>query len=313
MNEIQFDIFKTLAYFDLFDYPLTEKEVEQWLWVETCHRNLSGGQMRASLQYSDITQVLKELVAQDKICQQNDLYFLPGRQEIVALRKRRLEISVKKIKRARQAAKILAHLPWLKAIFLCNSVGQFNADENSDIDLFVVVEKGRIWLVRFWAAGIFMLLGWRPNWRTKRNKFCLSYFVTEDNLNLEPTKIGEQDIALVYWLTTFWPLYESDNLWSEFKKANQWLLKHLPNFVWGERKEYQINFGAEKIKKFWRTLPMGWLEKLVKKFELWYLPKLIKKMANQDTRVIINDQMLKLHTNDSRAAVNQRLLKYGRN
>jgi len=39
---------------------------------------------------------------------------------------------------------------------------------------------------------------------------------------------------------------------------------------------------------------------ILKKIQLKYFPKIIKNLMNKDTRVIINDDLLKMHTTDNR-------------
>jgi hypothetical protein len=53
----------------------------------------------------------------------------------------------------------------------CNS-------EDSDIDLFVVTEKNRLWLVRILITIIFSVLMVRKTKTKHKKRFCLSFFVT---------------------------------------------------------------------------------------------------------------------------------------
>ena len=45
----------------------------------------------------------------------------------------------------------------------------------------------------------------------KKQKFCLSFYVTEDNQNLYPIMIDKTDIYLSYRLAHLVPLYQNNN------------------------------------------------------------------------------------------------------
>ncbi|MFH0972736.1 MAG: hypothetical protein V1768_01930, partial [Patescibacteria group bacterium] len=45
---------------------------------------------------------------------------------------------------------------------------------------------------------------------------------------------------------------------------------------------------------------VGKLEKCFKKIQLKIMPRQLKEMANKNTKVVINDKILKLHVNDRR-------------
>ncbi len=292
MNKLQKSILATLAYFDLFDYPLTIDEIGKYLFVET--------RLIASLQ--DMESDLSVLINQNKINQKDDLYFLAGRERIVEIRKQRYQISLKKIKKARRVVWWLRFIPWIKAIFIGSSLGFFNAPQKSDIDLFIIVSRGGLWSARFWSVSFLKIFGLRPVSNARHeNKFCLSYFVSEDNLNLWSTKIHESDIHLIYLLSHYLPLYFEDNLWQNFIKVNNWINQYLPNFSYGsEVEKFFIRPCLVWLKRIIQKSQFKWEEKLVKKIQLKIMPKILKDMANQDTRVIVNDQMLKLHSNDKR-------------
>ncbi len=46
-------------------------------------------------------------------------------------------------------------------VALCNSRAMGEADENSDIDLFIIAKKGNLWTTRFIVTFITTLLGVR--------------------------------------------------------------------------------------------------------------------------------------------------------
>lgn len=296
MNDIEQSIFKTLAYFDVFDYPLSINEVEIRLIT--------------SLRVSDVETGLRDLIKQNKIEQKDGFYFLPNRKEIVEIRKQRYNISLEKIKKARYVIWWLKFIPWIKAIFICSGLGLLNAEENADIDLLIITSKNRIWSARFWSAGILKILNMRPSEGNIKDKFCLSHFITEDNLSLENTKIQENDIHLIYLLTYYLPIYYEDNLWQKFIQANNWIKKYLANFKYSEEVErFIIRPQFIWLKKLICKIQFNWEERLYKKIQLNIMPKILKDMMNKDNRVIINNKMLKLHTNDCRKEIYDKWIK----
>jgi hypothetical protein len=90
-------------------------------------------------------------------------------------------------------------------------------------------------------------------------------------------------------------IYDKDRTWIKFTQANEWLKKYLPNFEWAQS-NLRRQIKTIKLPSFWG----GWLEKIVRKYQLKILPVTIKDKMNQNSNVVVNDQILKLHTNDRR-------------
>jgi len=321
MNDIEQSIFKTLAYFDVFDYPLSIDEVFRYLFNLCDFSKRSDVVEQEIRDIKEIKEIINSLVQNDKIGQKDDFYFLFGREEIIEIRKNRYEISLEKIKKARRVVWWLKFIPWIKAIFICSGLGLLNVEENADIDLLIITSKNRIWSARFWSAGILKILNMRPSEGNIKDKFCLSHFITEDNLNLWPTRLrpavlrdGQArqviDIHLIYLLTYYLPIYYEDNLWQKFIQANNWIKKYLANFKYGEKIErFIIRPQLIWLKKLICKIQFNWEERLYKKIQLNIMPKILKDMMNKDNRVIINNKMLKLHTNDCRKEIYDKWIK----
>ena len=88
---------------------------------------------------------------------------------------------------------------------LCNSRAMGEADENSDIDLFIITKKGNLWTARCIVTVLSSLMGirrrnthglqkWGPDYikRTK-DKFCLSFFITEEHLDFDDIRLQPED------------------------------------------------------------------------------------------------------------------------
>ncbi len=290
MTDLEKAICKTLAYFDIFEYPLTLLEVKKWLW-----------------EYKEddlwlIKNSLTNLAKQNRLVEKDGFYCWPGRQENVATRLERYRLAEEKIKKARKYITILSGLPYLRGIFICNNLAWHNSRPDSDIDLLITVKPGKIWTARFLATTLVKLLGLRPTPGQRRDKLCLSFFLTEDNLNTEKLKIkAPRDIYLTYWLDQLIPWYQTQDAYGKLRRANSvWLRKYLPQ-------SYGFKLApATRIKKtavrrwFKKQLERTPGENLFRYLQWKILPDNLKKAANQDTRVVISDRILKFHDPDNR-------------
>ena len=92
-------------------------------------------------------------------------------------------------------------------IAVANSLSMYATHTESDIDLFVVTARNRIWIVRilmtlcFWSYGV-----WRKGEDIAGN-FCLSFFVEEASMDLSKIALKD-DIYLYFWIYYLKPLYE---------------------------------------------------------------------------------------------------------
>lgn len=281
MNPIHSSILSTLAYFDLFDCPLTANELWSYLSVKT--------------EYRELLDELDQLLASGAIYQQQGFYSLrPG---LIIVRQSRYATSRRKLKKARLISKLLAQLPWVKFIGLANQIGQHNLRNNGDLDLFIITESGRLWTSRFFCASLMATLRQRPRASKSQDTICLSFFVSETNLNLKNLHLAtEPDLYFIYWLANLKPLYDSADYYQKIFQNNFWLQDSLPNW---QSLAHDEKISASKIIT---TLlkPLDSLENILKKWQMKNFPQAIKSQANTGAGVVISDQVLKLHLADKR-------------
>jgi len=185
MTETAKHILATFQYFDIFDYPLTKEEVHDFLW--SCVPRSRG----------DIEKELEDLIVSGSLEKKYAFYFLLGRENIVEVRRSKDWILEKKLKVARRAVKILRFVPYIRAVFLCNQFTVSTRDE-SDVDVVIVSAQKRIWVVRFFSILLLALTRMRIQKKQRRDKICLSFFVSVDDLNMSKLSIEEPDIYLIY-------------------------------------------------------------------------------------------------------------------
>ncbi len=282
-------IVRTVAYFNIFSFPLTSFEI--WKFMYGASATLA--EVRKILESGELNYAMEE---------KNGFYFLYGRSDIIKTRMERYNHAARKFRRASQMAIIFAFIPWIKMIAVVNIIGPHNLRDGSDIDLFIVTEKKRVWLARFFTATVTQLLGLRPKKDDIRDKICLSFFISEEAKNLKHLTLnGKEDIYFIYWLAGLAPIYDRGKCYDELIEANGWLNKYLPNW------QPTIIVKRRCVKPFLPRFAnvifnavFGRLEQYLKKLQIKLMPENMKVIANKDTRVVINDRIIKLHVNDRR-------------
>ena len=310
--DLQKAIVRTVAYFDMFDFPMTDFEIWQLLG-EKCNfievRNiLNLMSLRAEGEAISVSGIEPGLLRRSAprndsavLETKNGFYFLKGRESIIRTRLDRYNFTDRKFKRALRVVKIYRLIPWVKMVAVSNIIGAHNLKDESDIDIFIIAEKGKIWLTRFFCAGIAKILGLRPSEKNSRDKICLNFYISEEEMNLKKFMLDDKDIYFVYWLANLITIYDKDGAYKKFIQANGWLKNYLPN--WQEAKMVSRRTVKKSGKLFFYFLfnfIFGSLEGMFKKIQLRMLPLKIKELINKDTRVVINDKVLKLHVNDRR-------------
>ena len=318
IKEIEVAVVETIAFLDIFDYSPTSLELWRFLGVK--------------IELAELLKILPlykgELEGVDCDCRQDPtqappfdyrsgqalvkgrsqgggFYFLSGREEIVARRSEFFHLAEKKYRIARQAASILKFVPGIKMVAVCNN---FYYKPDSDIDFFIIVQSGRMWLTRALATLALHFFRLRRHGKKVADRICLSFYVTEDNLNLEDITLKPDDPYFNYWLAFLEPLYGLD-VYEKFWEANAWLKKHLPNVFPTVANQGRIvkdsffSIFCKRVKFWWFDLWLGdKLEILAKKFQF---AKMSKKSSG--IGVIINDKILKFHENDRREFFREKL------
>ncbi|HRY36864.1 MAG TPA: nucleotidyltransferase domain-containing protein [Candidatus Magasanikbacteria bacterium] len=292
MDEIKNAILKTLSFFELFSYPLTREELFEFLWKQKTTR-------------CDFEVTIEGLLKEQKIFLQDGYFFLPNKSNNVEFRRQRLLENENKLKKAARACKKISWLPFIKTVFICNSLAFGTATQKSDIDFFIITDPKRLWLARFFSNLILLLFGQRVN--KNKNGVCLSFFISKDSLNLQNIKIIQEDVYLIYWLAVLIPIYDPEDYRRKIIADNDWLFDYLPQFS-SELSIYakEIKNGRFKLfiknvlEKMWQGVYGDLMEKQAKEAQLARI-----KMSTRDKNfnfpgVVINDNMLKFHENDKR-------------
>jgi len=300
LSQLEKSILATLAYFDIFDYPLTCLEIHKYLLSP------KGEKIKSGLYETKHILETSSTLAK-KIQSRQGFYFLRNRQNIINIRKQRYIIAEKKFKKAKKYLNLLSKIPFVKKIYICNSLAYNNARDESDIDLALFCEKNTLWLCRFLAIFLMEALGQRPTETDMRNKICLSFYLDENELNLEKYQSECPDIHFIYWQSQFLPLFGEKS--SDFFQKNSWiknyLANHLPQSINNRRKIQKSKQKNKSQRKFFHLIKK-YLNQKTKKYQLKIMPaKLTISEKEPNTNVVLKNQIIKLHSNDKRQEFNQ--------
>lgn len=261
-------IIRVIAFFDLFDYPLTAWEIST---------HLGGKHLLSEVQIGLDSGADWE--------QEEGFYFLPGRREIIATRQSRYNYSARKMKIARRFAWAFRLLPSIRAIALANSIGFYNMRDGSDIDFFIITAPGHIWLSRFYCTGLAKLLNSRPTAAKKKDKICLSFYISSDCHNLKGLRLPGSDPYFDYWLSGLVLLYNKENTYQHFLAGN-------------ESNGDGVEAGSPDIVR-----RCSLLEKIAKIIQLKIMPSRLRAAMNNSDGVVVNDQVLKFYQSDRRREI----------
>lgn len=304
LSQLEKSILAALVYFDIFEYPLTLLEV---------HRFLLQVPFRApghSYTLGEVREAVFSSEALGKVVRfKNGFFYLRGREHKIRTRAERLLASISKYQRARRVTRLLSWVPYVRLVAVCNSLAYNNARLESDIDLIIITKKGGVWWARFFSLLILKLLRLRPGQGGWQDKICLSFFADEAHLNLSPLAMNDSDVNFINWLAAFYPLYSHKDYCAKLWRANGWLKNWLPNYQPVLPHPSRFKPKSSGLVKTVLELILAPFSKLPAFIQKKAFPAPIRKLINIDTRVRVEDGLLKFHTNDRREEYNRLFLE----
>jgi hypothetical protein len=297
LNKTQQAALMTIKYFDLFDYPPSDRQIQKYLF-----------QKKASIR--EVDQCLSGLKEKKLVDKTGNYWYLKGREELAKKRKERKKHSQKLRKKLFYFGWLFKFAPFVRSVIITNNLAFDNASRTSDIDLLILTKKNRLWTARFFTTLITNLTGLRVMSKNgDPGKICLSFFLAEDNLNLLPIDKNYQ-IFRSYWIALLEPLYDH-GLFGKFLTKNSWAVSNFPNFNKNWRK------GPKKALSICSFLLEKFLNLFKKSEELFYnfqkkkitRPKKGSRL-NKESEVVITSSVFKSHFNNHRQEVTKILEKY---
>ncbi|MBI2010445.1 MAG: hypothetical protein HYS86_04710 [Candidatus Chisholmbacteria bacterium] len=143
-------ILRTLAYADIFSYPLTQKEFHHWL--------INRKKASVSSVNSAVSVLLKKPA---KIARVGHYYTLKGRTYFVNLRHHRGSWSRPKLIEAKRVGEWLKIIPTITMVAVTGALSMGNTDKDDDIDLLIVTTPNTLWLTRLLVVPLISLIAKR--------------------------------------------------------------------------------------------------------------------------------------------------------
>ena len=207
-------ILKTLVYFDIFDYPLSEKDIKNFLG---CY-----------ISDEIFAPALLQLLLDKIIFRVDQFYSLQNNRQRAEERMQGNLRAQSLIAKATRIGAFLYKFPYVRAVAVSGSLSKNYADKKADIDFFIITKASRLWIART-ILHLFKKFTFLVG---KENFFCMNYFVDEEAL-----VIPEKNIYTAVEIVTLLPVAGAFTL-NKFFEKNQWTKKWLPCY------EYTRNLKA---------------------------------------------------------------------
>lgn len=195
-------VLETLAYSDIFEYPLTLDELLRYLPIPAGRQGMED-QLAAmpSISLDDST----------------GYYHLTGREEIVAIRRSRERDSYNSFRRALAYGRILGHLPFVRMVSMTGSLAMLNLSKNADMDFMLVTAPNRLWIARAIAVTFGRLM------RLTGDRICVNLLVS-----LEALEWPRHDLYSAREMGQMIPIV-GFSVYCRIRELNSWVGSFLPN------------------------------------------------------------------------------------
>jgi len=284
--EKRLSFIKTMCFFDIFDFSLTKEELHEYM-----------------LDRKWSQEEISDFVNHEKFVIENKNYlFLEGRAITSIVRKDKERRAIKLIQKAQKFIKYMQFLPFIRMVGICNGLAFYDAEKGSDIDVFIITEKKRLFTARLFAYLYTQLLRIRRHGKKVKGRFCLSFIISNEAMNLENLKLNEDDIYFFYWIRLLQPVIGKVT-YNSFIKENNWIHKYFDyDFIQDKLiiPESKFQQSLQKIFEFPLKGAFGsWIESILRKSMQKRANRKAQKLADR-SGIIISDTILKFHDQDMR-------------
>ncbi len=205
LSPLEQAVLQTIAYADIFNYPLSLQEIERYLIG-----------MPAS-QDEIINAIYHNLQSLGLVQKKDEFFTLAGRESIIVDRSQRTRIAGQLWPQAVRFGRWIARVPFIRMVAVTGALAVNNVTRGADIDYLLVTEPGRLWISR---ALVILIVRWAALFQVN---LCPNYIISKNTLFFE-----EHNIYTAHELAQMVPLAGLD-IYTRLRQVNHWVDTYLPN------------------------------------------------------------------------------------
>lgn len=227
-SNLELRVVATVAYSNQFTYPLTSREVYQRLiageviaqegWVGYTDRQIVTQQV--------IENALQHLNRMGVLVSNGEYWALTGLHESFGTRVSRARQTQQKAGAIDELIAVTKNVRWIQGIAITGSVAVQNATTADDIDVLLVCQPRRLWLVRL----LLLLQAWKAGRRVtldhqQGNGWCFNLWLESDNLAVPKSK---QSLYEAFEVLQARFVYARMGIVQQWLQQNSWVAQFVP-------------------------------------------------------------------------------------
>lgn len=199
-------ILHTLAYFEIFRYPLRAQEIHAY-----CPEpEVSPGAVREKL---------VSLTRQGLVFQLGEFFSTQNKPEWATDRLENNRRADRFLPLARRIGRFISRFPFVRGVCVSGSLSKHSMRPDSDVDFFIITRPRRLWLART------LLMVFKKMFLLNSHKyFCINYLIDTEHLEIE-----EKNLFTATETVTLLPM-NGKEYYQAFCMANRWAWEQYPNF-----------------------------------------------------------------------------------
>ena len=203
-------ILRTLLYFEMFSYPLTEEEIWRFAHCE-------ADEPESFMPEDTFREKLRALTGKGLVFRFQHFYQTRPIPEWAERRQEYNRRAEEMLPIARRMARLIAAFPYIRSVCVSGSLSKHSMRPDSDIDFFLITHPNRLWLART------LLVVFKKIFLFNSHKyFCVNYFVDTRHLEIE-----EKNQFTATEIITLLPMYGQE-WYHAFCRKNAWAWRQFP-------------------------------------------------------------------------------------
>lgn len=239
ITSLEQSILETISLFGAMSLPATPLEIFQNLvncgMADKCGAEFLQRGIFDQLDYFQFLNVLENSEEiKSKTVKFNGMYQLKAdgggnASHLYDSRQRKYRAAIKKWIILRRFVPFFKIVPFAKIVFAGGSITRNNTSENSDIDILIAAENGRIWIVRAFFVSMAKLFGNYRSADNTKDRFCFNHFISNKNLEIKHQSIYTAELySRLTPISSSLEKKQEKNALDDFRQKNLWIKNYFP-------------------------------------------------------------------------------------